>query len=84
LVTEDSPVVQRLQEASRHICGEACPTVYPESTFDLGGLASAGIPAVMFGASGGRGGILGDDYISCREVIEEAKILACLIMRMCK
>jgi acetylornithine deacetylase/succinyl-diaminopimelate desuccinylase-like protein len=80
LVDENDPIVQGLQEASRQIRGKPCSTKYGRGTFDAGGLTSNNIPAVMFGASGGRGGILGEDFVCLREVIEEAKILGLTIM----
>jgi hypothetical protein len=50
------------------------------SCFDAGGLTAAGIPAVMFGASGGSGDIVyGDDWVALADVIHEAKILAATI-----
>ena len=56
------------------------PIAYPRSCFDAGGLTSVGIPAVMFGASGGGGDIVyGDDWVSLADVIQEAKILAVAI-----
>jgi hypothetical protein len=59
------------------VLGHALPVTYPRSCFDAGGLTSVGIPAVMFGASGGGGDIVyGDDWVSLSKVTQEAKILA--------
>lgn len=82
LVDENDAIVQGLQEASRQIRGKPCVTKYGQGTFDAGGLTSNNIPAVMFGASGGRGGILGEDFVCLREVIEEAQMLGLTIMNM--
>lgn len=82
LVDENDPIVRGLQEASQQIRGKPCVTKYGRGTFDAGGLTSKNIPAVMFGASGGRGGILGEDFVCLREVIEEAKMLGFTIMNM--
>ena len=75
-------LMQGLQEASRQIRSKPCVTKYACGTFDAGGLTSNNIPAIMFGASGGRGGILGEDFVCLREVIEEAKVLGLTIMNM--
>jgi acetylornithine deacetylase/succinyl-diaminopimelate desuccinylase-like protein len=80
LVEEDEAVVRSLQQAGRAVRGRECRTSYPKSTFDAGGLTSRGIPAVMFGASGGRGGILGEDFVALRDVWEETRMLALTIM----
>ncbi|MBW1960297.1 MAG: M20/M25/M40 family metallo-hydrolase [Deltaproteobacteria bacterium] len=82
LVDENEAIVQVLKEASRQIRGKPCATEYARGTFDAGGLTSKKIPAVMFGASGGRGGILGEDFVCLREVIEEARMLGFAIMNM--
>jgi acetylornithine deacetylase/succinyl-diaminopimelate desuccinylase-like protein len=77
LVDESAPVVRALRGAGQHVLGQALPIAYPRSCFDAGGLTSRGIPAVMFGASGGDGDIVyGDDWVSLSKVIQEAKILA--------
>ena len=80
ITAEDAHVVTHLQDASRHVRGKSCPLLYPASTFDAGGLTSVGIPTVMFGASGGQGGVLGEDYVCIREVVEEAKMLLHVIL----
>jgi acetylornithine deacetylase/succinyl-diaminopimelate desuccinylase-like protein len=80
LVEETAPVVQALRTAGRQVLDRMLPVVYPRSCFDAGGLTSVGIPAVMFGASGGGGDIVyGDDWVSLADVIQEAKILAVAI-----
>ncbi|MCX5841236.1 MAG: peptidase dimerization domain-containing protein, partial [Deltaproteobacteria bacterium] len=82
LTAADSPVVLALKEASLHVRGKENETYYGRGTYDAGGLTSAGIPAVMFGASGGSKDILGEDYVCIREVVEEAKMLAYTILKM--
>jgi hypothetical protein len=73
-------VVRALQAAGPRVLGQAPPVTYPRSCFDAGGLTSAGIPAVMFGASGGSGDIVyGDDWVRLPEVVQEAKILVTVI-----
>ena len=80
LVDESVPVVRALRTAGQRVLDRAVPVVYPRSCFDAGGLTSAGIPAVMFGASGGGGDIVyGDDWVALADVIQEARILAVAI-----
>ena len=80
LVEETAPVVGALRSAGQQVLGRMLPIVYPRSCFDAGGLTSARIPAVMFGASGGDGDIVyGDDWVYLADVIQEAKILALTI-----
>jgi acetylornithine deacetylase/succinyl-diaminopimelate desuccinylase-like protein len=82
LTPADSPIVLALKEASHEVRGKESETYYGRGTFDAGGLTSAGIPAVMFGASGMSNDILGEDYVCVREVLEEAKMLAYTILKM--
>jgi acetylornithine deacetylase/succinyl-diaminopimelate desuccinylase-like protein len=80
LVDESAPIIRVLREAGERVLGHVPPVAYPRSCFDAGGLTSAGIPAVMFGASGGSGDIVyGDDWVSLSKVVQEAKILALAI-----
>jgi acetylornithine deacetylase/succinyl-diaminopimelate desuccinylase-like protein len=80
LVEETAPVVRALRAAGQRVLDRMPPVVYPRYCFDVGGLTSAGIPAVMFGASGGSGDVVyGDDWVSLADVIQEAKILAVAI-----
>jgi acetylornithine deacetylase/succinyl-diaminopimelate desuccinylase-like protein len=82
LVDEEAPVIRALRTAGQRITGQAPPVIYPRYCFDAGGLTSVGIPAVMFGASSGGGdssGIYGDDFVSIRQVIQEAKIFVAVI-----
>jgi acetylornithine deacetylase/succinyl-diaminopimelate desuccinylase-like protein len=80
LVEETAPVVQALRAAGQRVLDRMPPVIYPRYCFDAGGLTAAGIPAVMFGASGGSGDIVyGDDWVSLDDVVREAKILALAI-----
>ena len=80
LVEETAPVVRALRAAGQRVLDRTPPVVYPRYCFDAGGLTSAGIPAVMFGASGGSGDVVyGDDWVSLADVTREAKILAIAI-----
>ena len=77
LVDESAPVVRALRAAGQRVLDRPPPVVYPRYCFDAGGLTSAGIPTVMFGASGGSGDVVyGDDWVSLADVTREAKILA--------
>jgi len=82
LTDENAQIVQQLQHAARVTCKREVPTYYSTSTFDAGGLTSQGIPAVMFGAEGGNEDILGEDYVSIRDVEDEARILLQVILSM--
>jgi len=82
LTEEDSDIVKRLKSSTLRVTGKEAEHYYSKSTFDAGGCTSAGIPAVMFGASGGDPDILGEDYIPIREVVQEAKILIDTIVDM--
>ena len=80
LVDEGAPVVRALRVAGQRVLDRTLPVTYPRSCFDAGGLTAAGIPAVMFGASGGSGDMVyGDDWVALADVIHEAKILAATI-----
>lgn len=80
LVPEDATIIRVLQAAGQRVLGRSLPVIYPRYCFDAGGLTSVGIPAVMFGAAGGSGGLVyGDDWVRIDHVIQEAKILATVI-----
>ncbi len=82
LTEEDSDIVKHMKSASLKIMGEEAEHYYSKSTFDAGGCTSGGIPAVMFGASGGDPDILGEDYVAIGEVVQEAKMIAHTIQEM--
>jgi acetylornithine deacetylase/succinyl-diaminopimelate desuccinylase-like protein len=79
LVDPDAAIVQQLQAANRAVLGREARTYYAGGTYDAGGPASAGIPTVMFGASGGDWP-LGVDFVPLSQVAAEAKIIARLIL----
>jgi acetylornithine deacetylase/succinyl-diaminopimelate desuccinylase-like protein len=79
LVEPDAPVVRDLQAAHRAVLGRAARTFYGGGTYDLGGLTSAGVPAVMFGASAGDWP-LGVDFVPLSHVIAEAHVVARLVL----
>jgi acetylornithine deacetylase/succinyl-diaminopimelate desuccinylase-like protein len=80
LVPEDARIIRTLQTAGQRVLGRTLPVVYPRYCFDAGGLTAAGIPTVMFGASGGSGDLVyGDDWVAISQVVQEAKILAAVI-----
>jgi len=78
LVDPDAAIVQQLKAAHRAILGNEAKTFYAGGTFDAGGPSSAGIPTVMYGASGGDWP-LGVDFVPLSHVIAEARIVARLI-----
>jgi acetylornithine deacetylase/succinyl-diaminopimelate desuccinylase-like protein len=78
-VEPEAPIVQQLQAANRAVLGREARTYYSGGTYDAGGAGSAGIPAVMFGASGGDWP-LGVDYVPLSQVVAEAKVVARLIL----
>jgi acetylornithine deacetylase/succinyl-diaminopimelate desuccinylase-like protein len=79
LVEEDAPVVRQLQAAHRAVLGREARAYYSPGTYDAGGPSAAGIPTVMFGASGGDWP-LGVDLVPLSHLVAEAKIVARLIL----
>jgi len=82
LTEENAQIVQQLLHAARVTCKREVPVYYSTSTFDAGGLTSQGIPAVMFGAEGESEGILGEDYVTIRDLVDEARILLRVILNV--
>lgn len=74
LVEPDDPGVQTLQRANERVRGRAADTVYGQGSFDAGGLCVHGIPAVMYGASGGES-LVGADFVPVSAVETELKVL---------
>jgi succinyl-diaminopimelate desuccinylase len=75
LVDEDAVVVRLLQNGARHALGRELETFVPPYTFDAGYPCSLGVPAVMCGPSTpeiATGGILGEDAIRTRDVLDAA------------
>jgi acetylornithine deacetylase/succinyl-diaminopimelate desuccinylase-like protein len=79
LVDPEAAIVQQLQAANRAVLGREARTYYAGGTYDAGGAASAGIPTVMFGASGGDWP-LGVDFVPLSQVLAEAKVVARLVL----
>jgi acetylornithine deacetylase/succinyl-diaminopimelate desuccinylase-like protein len=79
LVEAEHPSVRALQAANIAARGQEAATVYGQGTFDAGGLCARGVPAVMFGASGGQWPA-GVDFVPIAAVETEAAVLAHLIL----
>lgn len=79
LLEADARIVHDLQAAHRAVLGREARTFYGGGTFDLGGPMAAGIPSVMFGASGGDWP-LGVDFVPISQVVAEANIIARLVL----
>ena len=79
LVEPDHPGVQALQAANQVGRGQPAETYDGLGTFDAGGPCSLGVPAVMFGASGGDYP-LGADFVPISAVETEAQVLAHFIL----
>ncbi|WP_033289215.1 peptidase dimerization domain-containing protein [Amycolatopsis jejuensis] len=75
----DRPVLAPLEAVIRERFGEVRHGVYP-GTFDAGGPAARGIPAVMFGVPD-SGGLLGDDYLALPALRDEADIVHDAVVR---
>jgi acetylornithine deacetylase/succinyl-diaminopimelate desuccinylase-like protein len=73
------PYVQALQAANVAARDREAETFYGTGTFDAGGLCARGVPAVMYGASGGDWPI-GVDFVPISAVEAEAAVLAHLIL----
>ena len=80
LVDPSDPGLRTLQAATAAVRGEPAPEIYRRGTFDAGGFAQAGIPAVMFGSGGDGDWPAGDDFVAVSDVEDEARILATLIL----
>lgn len=79
LLDAEAPIVQAVQAAHRAVLGREARTFYGGGTFDLGGPMAAGIPSVMFGASGGDWP-LGVDFVPISQVLAEAHVVARLVL----
>jgi acetylornithine deacetylase/succinyl-diaminopimelate desuccinylase-like protein len=79
LVEEDAPIVRRLQAAHRAVLGRDARAYHSPGTYDAGGPSAAGIPTVMFGASGGDWP-LGIDLVPLSQLVAEARIVARLVL----
>jgi acetylornithine deacetylase/succinyl-diaminopimelate desuccinylase-like protein len=74
LVDRDEPSVRAFLSAARET-GPELETVHVGSAFDAGGLTSAGIPAVTFGAGAGIDPV-GPDFVPIAQLRREAELLA--------
>ena len=74
LVDPDHPGVQALTAAHQAVHGEPPGTYYGQGTFDAGGPCAAGVPAVMYGVSGG-GSILDADFVPLSHVQNVARVI---------
>jgi acetylornithine deacetylase/succinyl-diaminopimelate desuccinylase-like protein len=81
LVDPEHPGVRALQEANAAIRGALPAVEYGQGSFDAGGLCAAGVPAVMYGASG-TADLTDTDFVPISAVETEAKVLTYLILRM--
>ena len=84
LVDEDAAVVRALQAGARDALGRELETFVPPYTFDAGYPCSLGVPTVMCGPSTAEiatDGILGQDSIHVRDVLDAAAVYAGAIAR---
>ncbi|MBI2756058.1 MAG: M20/M25/M40 family metallo-hydrolase [Chloroflexi bacterium] len=79
LVAPDERIVQDLSAAYQTVLGSEPRTFYGGGTFDAGGPVSAGVPAVMFGASAGDWP-LGIDFIPLSHAYAEAEVVTQLVL----
>lgn len=79
LVDPEHPGVRALQQAHAAIHSHPAQTQYGQGSFDAGGPCAAGVPTVMYGAGGGVG-LLGADFVPISAVVDEARVLATLIL----
>jgi acetylornithine deacetylase/succinyl-diaminopimelate desuccinylase-like protein len=73
------PWVQGLVKATREVADRELDLFFNVGAFDAGGTASVGIPTVSYGAKGGVFP-LGPDFVPISAVVEEAKVIATLIL----
>jgi acetylornithine deacetylase/succinyl-diaminopimelate desuccinylase-like protein len=78
LVDPDLDWVAAFRAAHRAVVGSELKTVYGQGTFDAGGLCRLGVPAVMYGATGGVWPT-GVDFVPISAVVAEARVLAAFI-----
>jgi acetylornithine deacetylase/succinyl-diaminopimelate desuccinylase-like protein len=78
LVDPASEWVAALKAAHERVTGSEVQTVYGRGTFDAGGPGRLGVPAVMYGASGGVWPT-GADFVPISAALTEARVLAGLI-----
>jgi acetylornithine deacetylase/succinyl-diaminopimelate desuccinylase-like protein len=74
LVDPEHPGVKALRSAHESVVKNELETVYGQGSFDAGGLCKHGVPAIMYGASGGDWPT-GDDFVPVSAVETEARVL---------
>jgi acetylornithine deacetylase/succinyl-diaminopimelate desuccinylase-like protein len=82
LVDPEEPGVRALQAAHAAVRGHEAEVRYGQGTFDAGGPCALGVPTVMYGASGGAGGIAGVDFVPVAAVEVEAMVLTRMILNV--
>jgi acetylornithine deacetylase/succinyl-diaminopimelate desuccinylase-like protein len=79
LVDAKLPWVAALRRAHEEVTGRPPVPEYGQGSFDAGGPAARGVPAVMYGAGGAGLAITGPDWIDIDEMQSEANVLLTLI-----
>lgn len=79
LVDPDNPWVGALQAANAAVRGGEAETYHGLGTYDAGGPCALGVPAIMYGASGGEFPT-GVDFVTLADLETEARVLARLIL----
>lgn len=82
VVDSDAPIVRNLQTSIRSVDDEPADEVHSRGAFDAGGPTNVGVPTVMWGRPEHNESLLGDDYVTLRGVMEEARILGRLATGM--
>jgi acetylornithine deacetylase/succinyl-diaminopimelate desuccinylase-like protein len=80
LVDSGNGGVRDLQRAVTAVRGAPAAEIHKRGCFDAGGLCARGIPTVMFGAGGQGEWPTGTDFVALRDVEDEARVLARLIL----
>ena len=78
LLPAGSPAVTNLCAANVAVRGIRPRVYYGQGSFDAGGPCAAGVPTVMWGASGGDD-LLGDDFVPLAALQQEVRVLARLV-----
>ena len=81
LVTDDSPVVRALQEASQAMLGHAAETYYASAAFDQGYLNHIGIPTANYGPGEECFAHTDNDMASIERTFDAARVYAYMILR---
>jgi acetylornithine deacetylase/succinyl-diaminopimelate desuccinylase-like protein len=80
LVEADHPGVRALQAAHTAVFGREAATYHAPGTYDAGGPNALGVPAVQYGVRGVGDWPLGTDAMPISWVLQEASVLANLIL----